>query len=187
MLGFLSKSARKRNGSALFASILNPIHSKSFTTNTEQAFLNPLRDAVAKHLLDNEIIRNYFIRSLTPFKDVESSKRYDNTLRPLKLNKNLLNILRRPDFVKFLHNESPKLPQTTPNEEIIYKFFSTVLKNYESIKQSFLDEKSPTSDVICKLGTGQYVLVEVQVANPGLETWNKRSLAYTAMLYANQL
>ncbi len=152
-----------------------------------QVFAQPTRDAVAKYLLDDEQIRNSFIRALTPFDDVTSSKKLDNALRPLKLDQNLLNILKDESFVQFLKKESLNLPRETKEEKLTHRFFSHLRDNYDEISKVLLDDKGPVSDVICKLSTGDYVLVEVQVNNPGLGVWDKRALAYAAMLFGNQL
>jgi len=152
-----------------------------------QVFARPTRDVVAKYLLDDEQIRNSFIRAMTPFDDVTSSKKLDNALRPLKLDQNLLNILNDDSFVYFLRKESHRLPKDTKEEKLIHRFFNHLRDNYDEISKTLLDDKGPISDVICKLSTGDYVLVEVQVNNPGLGVWDKRALAYAAMLFGNQL
>lgn len=160
-------------------------------------FCNPTRDVVAKYLLDDDQIRNSFIRALTPFKDVASSKKLDNALRPLKLDQNLLNILKEESFVKFLHN--PKIlqselfgfskldPETKEAKEIkiTQHFLKHLRENYDEISRVLLDDKGPVSDVICKLSTGDHVLVEVQVERQ--DFWDKRALAYASMLFGNQL
>lgn len=150
-------------------------------------FCKPTRDVIAKYLLDDEGIRNSFIRALTPYKDVTSSQKIDNALRPLKLDQNLLNILKDTSFVSFLQVGSHTLPQETDQQKLIWRFFNHLRDNYDEISATLLDEKSPVSDVICKLSTGDHVLIEVQVENPGKGAWDKRALAYAAILYGSQL
>ncbi len=173
----------------------------SFSSKKERkvpVFCNPTRDVVAKYLLDDDQIRNSFIRALTPFKDVQSSRKLDNTLRPLKLDQNLLNILKEEAFVRFLNNPKSlqlnfsNLSQRTEETENLEKeiriaqnFFKHLRENYEEINQVLLDDKGPVSDVICKLGTGEHILVEVQVERQ--DFWDKRALAYASMLFGNQL
>jgi predicted transposase/invertase (TIGR01784 family) len=150
-------------------------------------FCKPTRDAIARHLLEDEPIRNSFIRALTPYKDVTASQKIDNALRPLKLDQNLLNILKDARFVSFLQTFQHTLPEETEEQRLVARFFAHLRDNYGEISAALLDEKSPTSDVICRLSTGDYVLIEIQVNNPGRETWDKRALAYAAILYGSQL
>jgi predicted transposase/invertase (TIGR01784 family) len=152
-----------------------------------KTFCNPTRDAIAKYLLDDEEIRNSFIRALTPYKDVTSSRKLDNALRPLKLDQNLLNILGDDQFASLLRGSLHTLPQETPEQKLAVLFLSHLRDNYDEICSSLLDDKAPVSDVICKLSTGNHVLIEIQIANPGGDVWDKRALAYAAMLYGNQL
>jgi predicted transposase/invertase (TIGR01784 family) len=150
-------------------------------------FCNPTRDVIAKYLLDDEEIRNSCIRALTPYKDVTSSRKLDNALRPLKLDQNLLNILGDPKFAAFLQGSLHTVNRETPEQQMVLRFLTHLQENYEEIRSALLDDKAPVSDVICKLSTGDHVLIEIQVVNPGGDAWDKRALAYAAMLYGNQL
>lgn len=150
-------------------------------------FLNPTRDVVAKYLLDDERIRNSFIRALTPYKDIESSTKIDNALRPLKLDQNLLNKLKDPRFERFLSSDVSDLREDSDQDKMIKRFFENLYENYESIKQTLLDDKGPVSDVVCRLSTGDLILVEVQVKDPGEGVWDQRALAYAGLLYGGQL
>jgi predicted transposase/invertase (TIGR01784 family) len=150
-------------------------------------FCDPTRDVIAKYLLDDEEIRNSFIRALTPYKDITSSIKLDNALRPLKLDQNLLNILGDKQFASLLSGSLHTLPVDTPDQKLVRLFLTHLRDNYSEISSALLDDKAPVSDVICKLSTGNHVLIEIQVVNPGGDVWDKRALAYAAMLYGNQL
>ena len=70
----------------------------------EQTFCRPTRDSVFKHVLNDSVTRKSFIRALSPFKNVISSDLMNSELRPLAVDKNLLNILKKPDFQTFVMN-----------------------------------------------------------------------------------
>ena len=78
-------------------------------TFTEKTFLRPTRDSVFKHVLSDELIRKSFISALSPFKNVDSSKLMASDLRPLAVDENLLNFLKKEDFQSFVNSPQPHL------------------------------------------------------------------------------
>ena len=68
-------------------------------------FSKPLRDAVFKHFMKDDHLRNSFIRALTPLKSVVSSTLHTNALRPTKVDENLLNIIQTDKFKAFMKND----------------------------------------------------------------------------------
>ena len=76
--------------------------STAWAALTEQTFCRPTRDSVFKHVLSDELTRKSFIRSLSPFKNIMSSDLMSSELRPLSVDENLLNILKRIDFQLFV-------------------------------------------------------------------------------------
>ena len=72
---------------------------------TEKTFCRPTRDSVFKHVLSDEATRKSFISSLSPFKNVVSSTLMSTELRPLAVDQNLLNFLKKSEFQTFVKNE----------------------------------------------------------------------------------
>jgi predicted transposase/invertase (TIGR01784 family) len=64
-------------------------------------------------------------------------------------------------------------------------FFDKFSTDYEPIKRALLDEKDGQCDVICKLDSGEYVLVEAQVMSEDAQ--DHRFLAHLSTLHGNQL
>jgi hypothetical protein len=64
-------------------------------------------------------------------------------------------------------------------------FFDRFSKNFESIQQTLLHEKDGHCDVICKLNSGEHVLVQAKVMSEN--ALDPRFLAYARGVYGNQL
>ena len=162
-------------------------------------FERPTRDEVFKHLMQDDQVRNNFIRCFTPHKDIVSSELYGNSLRPLKAHNNVLNILKMKDFEKFVDKSDRsrlKLPKGKFRKDRAFRafkadlglakrFFARLRNDYENIKKILLDDKSGTCDVIAKLPNGDFVLIEVQVEEETCQ--DARFLAYLCTLYGIQL
>ena len=71
----------------------------------EQTFCRPTRDSVFKFVLTDDCIRTSFIRALSPFKTVVSSTLMASDLRPLAVDENLLNILKKEEFQSFVRGD----------------------------------------------------------------------------------
>jgi hypothetical protein len=170
-----------------------------FTARPALIFERPTRDEVFKHLMQNDEVRNGLIKCFTPYKDIVSSELYGNSLRPLKIHNNFLNILKTNNFEKIMNQTKKsrlKFPTCECNKNEAFRlfrsdlnlakrFFSSLRNNYENIKKLLLDDKSGVCDVIAKLPNGDFVLVEVQVEEESCQ--DARFLAYLCMLYGKQL
>ncbi|MHA1558704.1 MAG: hypothetical protein ACTSXG_02715, partial [Alphaproteobacteria bacterium] len=100
----LEKSAYKI-GRTFFKQVPSFYFSKG-DNEDKQVFLRATQDAIAKHLFEDEEIRNSFIRALTPFDNVVKSTMLDNALRPLGMDENLLNTIKTEEFKKFITDKA---------------------------------------------------------------------------------
>ena len=183
-----------------------------------KTFAMPLQDTVFKHLMSDANLRNSFIRTFTPLKEVVSSVMETNALRPTKADENLLNIIKTKKFDHFMKSKNrfefstalfknikeagnlqpmcedkvkiecgvaAKVKNELSHLRLSSLFFYQFSDNLESIQQTLLNEKDRRCDVICKLNSGEHVLVEAQVLPE--DALDPRFRAYAGTLYGNQL
>jgi predicted transposase/invertase (TIGR01784 family) len=108
----------------------------------EQTFCRPTRDSVFKFVLNDDCIRTSFIRALSPFKTVVSSSLMASDLRPLAVDENLLNILKKEEFQSFVRSDqhlelSCALFSSLSGKE---KNVSTILDPFPTIKAALATE-----------------------------------------------
>ena len=149
--------------------------------------------------MQNDQVRNDFIRCFTPYKDVVSSELYSNTLRPMRAYNNFLNFLKNPSFEKLVNKtdearlcfpkckceEGPALTSFATDLNMARSFFRTLKVDYENIKKLKLVDKAGNCAVIAKLPNGDFVLVEVLVEEE--KTPDARFLSYLCTLQGPQI
>ena len=109
--------------------------------------------------MQNDQVRNNFIRCFTPYKDIVSSELYGNSLRPLRAQNNFLNILKTNDFGKFMNKSNGSRlrilkrmfntdPAFTADLALAKRFFANLRGDYEDIKKKLLlDDRTGICDV----------------------------------------
>jgi predicted transposase/invertase (TIGR01784 family) len=161
-----------------------------------RVFERPTRDEVFRHLMQNADVRNQIIKCFTPVKDFVETELCDNSLRPLKAHNNMLSILKSPTFEKILNKSDRQRLNFTKCEckdaqefkadlKLAKKFFKSLKPDFENIKKLLLDDRTGIYDVIAKLPSGEFVLIEFQVERETAQ--DARFLAYLCHLYGNQL
>lgn len=159
-----------------------------------QLFSIPTYDAVFKWVLSQDSIRPSFFHAFIPDLKIQSSERLDDHMNPLKelqLLREFLHDKETDNSVKALKEASTfavnieKENKMVPSKEATH-FLRKVVEGFDDFKFSFPNlPYDGTMDFVCKLDTGEYALVEMQVIP--YDYWDQRALAYVAAFYGNQL
>ena len=153
-------------------------------------------DALFKHILSNDTIRQSFFRAFVPDLKIESSTRIDDHMNPIQKLQLLRGFIHRQDTASTVNrlNSLPGLlfgVMDQSNTSFVKdkgatKFFKKMLDHFPDIRKSFPKAKyHGTMDFVCKTDNGEYVMVEMQVMPQN--GWDKRALAYVAGVFGNQL
>ena len=147
-------------------------------------------------MLSDNKIRPSFLHAFIPGLPIVSSQRLDEHMNPLQKLQQLRNFLhdkttrqtirdlRRSNSQVMVvdRKQGQRLAVNREKTAFIRKF----LKHYRDIQIAFPKQKyDGTMDFVCKLEQGDYAMVEMQVVPSNY--WDRRSLAYVAAFYGNQL
>jgi predicted transposase/invertase (TIGR01784 family) len=168
------------------------IHIKS----VPQTYGIPTYDALFKYVMSEDSVRPSFINSFVPGIVIKSSKRLDEHMNPLQELQLLRTFIHREDTDKTVKRISSTagacLGFCDSNTSVIVedsdatKFLHEFIGHFNDMKKAFPRIKyDGTMDFVCALDSGEYALVEIQVAPQ--DHWDRRALAYIAAFYGNQL
>lgn len=159
----------------------------------KQIYTIPTYDAAFKWILDEDNVRLSFLHAFAAGVTIQSSKRIDENMNPVKgvqLLRKFLHQRRTLKTVRNLTSDCGPYKVIKGKNHLVHDdatvFLKKMAKHFYDIKQFF--PKAPydgTMDLVCKLDTGDYALVEMQVIPKNY--WDRRALAYVASFYGNQL
>ena len=161
-----------------------------------QVYTIPTYDAAFKWVLSSDEVRDSFFHAFLPDLGIERSERIDEHLRPVQSLQLLRSFLHEPvtcAAVKRLSSldarvvRCPSDGNGSPVEDANgTAFLHQIVRHFKDIKASFPEPRyEGTMDFACRLGSGGYALVEMQVITQ--DHWDRRALAYVASFYGNQL
>ena len=159
--------------------------------NKGQTFGIITYDALFKWVLSEDSIRPSFFHAFIPDIVVQSSERLDdhmNPLQELQLLRNMINDKETASLVASLKESERNVEVHIANSyhEKATQFLKNLLHHFDDIQYSFPKPRfDGTMDFVCKLDTGEYALIEMQIVPE--EHWDQRALAYVAAFYGNQL
>lgn len=148
-------------------------------------------DALFKWILSEDSIRPSFFHAFIPDIVVQSSERLDDHMYPLQELQQLRHMIhnrRTTNLVSGLKEAQSdiKVHLADAYHENATIFLKSVLKHFDEVRYSFPKPRfDGTMDFVCKLDTGAYAIIEMQVLPQ--DNWDQRALAYAAALYGNQL
>ena len=173
------------------------VFKRSFSTKTisRQVYAIPTYDAIFKRVLSDDEVRSSFLSTFLPKGiKVESSKVLDPGMNPFEsfqLLRDFISDDATKDLVAKL-KDFPGLHVSTSGstkralDEKATDFLKEIISRYDEILLAFpKPQYNGTMDLVCKLSTEEYALVEMQVVNQTF--WDGRALAYAAAFYGNQL
>ena len=161
-----------------------------------QVFTIPTYDAAFKWILSSNEVRPSFFRAFIPGLIIQSSERLDDHMNPLRKSQLLRNFLNDEGTSRIIKNLSSSgtyvvqqhggKKRSPTKDDNATAFLSEIVGRFEEIRESFpqpcYDGKM---DFACRLNTGEYALVEMQVIPE--DYWDRRAFAYVAAFYGNQL
>ncbi|MES2199761.1 MAG: PD-(D/E)XK nuclease family transposase [Chlamydiota bacterium] len=160
-----------------------------------QVYGIPTLDSAFKWVLSDDSIRASFFHTFIPHVHITSSERLNEYLHPLQKHQLLRNWLNKPaskNQAAFLHEKLDQIKvfigdkKTKHHDKKATQFFEQFLRHYTEVTKVFPKEKyNGTIDFVCKLDTGEYALIEMQVMPT--DNFDNRALAHAALLYGNQL
>jgi len=153
-------------------------------------------DALFKYVLSEDTIRPSFFHAFVPDLTITSSQRLDEHMNPLQELQLLREFIHRKDTSETVSRISAApgvclgLVDSSSSDFIkddeATTFLHEMMGHFEDIKKAFPRAKyDGTMDFVCKLDTGDYAMVEMQVIPQNY--WDRRALAYVAAFYGNQL
>lgn len=170
----------------------------SIKASSPQVYAIPTYDAIFKRVLSDDKVRASFLSTFLPKGiKVESSKVLDPAMNPFE-SFQLLRDFISDDETKGIVAKLKGFPglrvctsdstqKMSPKmEEDATGFLKEIIMRYDEILRAFpKPQYNGTMDLVCKLSTEEYALVEMQVVNQTF--WDGRALAYAAAFYGNQL
>lgn len=147
----------------------------------------PTYDALFKHILCDDKVRNSFLNTFIPNEQILSSQRLDDHMNPvlqfmgarkfLDSCKAVVSGL-KDQHVEATVNGRPSIPAT--------KMLTEFVANYGDVVTGFpLEKYGGIMDCVCRLSNGDFALLEVQVIPQ--DFWDNRALAYASSIYSSQL
>ena len=199
-----NKTLASRQGKIKFPMSHKHFQRRSFTTSpkllkepgswiqqAKQVFGRPTYDATVKKVLADDEARLDFIKTFAKLPDVVSTQPLDASLNPIRRMSNLKELLRDSKIVDYMedvqqHPTQYKVMGYKKTSPLGTTFLRGVGAHYGDLLSLLpLEQRDSEVDVLCRLSTDEYVLVEVQVKKQNY--WDKRALAYAAHVYGNQL
>jgi predicted transposase/invertase (TIGR01784 family) len=156
-----------------------------------QVYGIPTYDALFKWVLSSDLVRPSFFHAFIPNIVVQSSERLDDHMNPkqeLQLLRETVNAEETTQLVDTLHQNQTELEVHLSKKahKKATNLLKTLLRFFPDIQYSFPKAKfDGKMDFVCKLESGEYALVEMQVIPE--ENWDGRALGYVAAYYGNQL
>ena len=154
-------------------------------------------DALFKYVLSNDEIRPSFFHAFIPGLKITSSLRLDDHMNPVQDLQNLRDFIHQKETAETVGKMLPSAwvvsgphsgtgkPHSSKHDKAT-KFLREVLEHFEDMKKAFPKAQyDGTMDFVCKLGNGEFALVEMQVFPQ--DCWDRRALAYVSAFYGNQL
>ena len=136
-------------------------------------------DALFKWVLSADSIRPSFFHAFIPNIVVQSSERLDdhmNPLQELQLLRHMINDGEITNLVASLKEGKPKLEVHIADSyhEKATEFLKSILHHFDDIQYSFPRPRfDGTMDFVCKLDTGEYALIEMQIVPQN--HWDQRA------------
>ena len=159
-----------------------------------QYYSIPTYDAIFKLVLGQDNIRPSFFHAFIPDLHIQSSIRIDDHMNPLKELQVLRDLFHDEKNVKqsdFLKGNPDFSVYVNKNDEIkpcheSTEFIRALINQFDDLRIAFPKvEFDGTMDFVCKLDTGDNVLIEMQIIP--YNHWDQRALAYVAALYGRQI
>ncbi|ARN85189.1 Rpn family recombination-promoting nuclease/putative transposase [Candidatus Nucleicultrix amoebiphila] len=157
----------------------------------EQVFGRATYDTTAKYMLSNPEVRLDFIKTFTGLSDIVSTEPLDLSLNPIHRLSNLREACSDRDVRTFMD----ALKSNSSDYTVIDKhgtsvpaatmFFHKLSQEFDDFIRVLPRDRKSQLDVLCRLSTGEYAMVEVQVKKENY--WDERALYYAASVYVNQL
>lgn len=157
----------------------------------EQVFGRATYDTTAKYMLSNPEIRLDFIKTFTGLSNIVSTEPLDLSLNPIHRLSNLRELCTHKDVLTcmdaFRHNSNDYtvIDKNGTPVPAINTFFHKLSQEFDDFIRVLPKDKGSQLDVLCRLSTGAYAMVEVQVKKENY--WDERALYYAASVYVNQL
>jgi predicted transposase/invertase (TIGR01784 family) len=153
----------------------------------KQIFAHANYDSTAKYVLQDNEVRLEFIKTFAKLPNVVSTQLLDNHLNPLKRWVPLRKALQGAELHQRMKEiqEGPEKREEALNSSVMKSFIDDLAPVFEDFKDLLPQDRDSKMDVLCRLSTDDYAVVEIQVVKK--EMWDERALAYTAGVYANQL
>src|SRR5271165_942813 len=148
-------------------------------------------DSLFKWVLSDDSVRPSFFHAFIPGIVVQSSERLDDHMNPweeLQLLRHMINEPETGSLVADLKENHSKVKVHVEDayHENATQFLKKVLHHFDDIRYSFPKPRfDGTMDFVCRLDTGEYALIEMQVVPE--DHWDQRALAYVAAFYSCQL
>jgi predicted transposase/invertase (TIGR01784 family) len=159
-----------------------------------QMYSIPTYDAIFKLVLSKDEIRPSFLKVFLPGLHIKSSERIDEHINPVKemqLIRDFLHSKETGDCMDMLAEDLDFLVNVKKKDistpcQTSTRVFQGLVKYFSDLKSAFPKaEYNGVMDFVCKLDTGDSVLVEMQVMPH--DNWDQRALTYVAALYAKQI
>lgn len=163
-----------------------------------QVFGRATYDSTFKYVMDDPVVLLDFLQTFSEIPGIRSVKRLDEALNPIKSftqARTFLSDSQNESFIRRMRSlEGVEVTaQVTKRKESVCvsvdhgeEFLKGLSQIYGDLQKAFpAPERDSRMDVVCELSTGQYALIEVQVARQNY--WDRRGLAYLAAFYGNQL
>jgi len=170
--------------------------SKGGAASGGQTYGITTHDALFKYVLSNDAVRPSFFHAFIPGANITESQRLDEHMNPLQELEHLREFIHRQDTAKTVGEISSDLIVSRPSSSRdkshcpklgkATKFLHKIVGHFDDIKKAFPKAKyNGTMDFVCKLESGDFSLVEMQVLPK--DHWDKRALAYAAAFYGRQI
>ena len=163
--------------------------------NSKQIYSIPTYDAAFKWILSEETLLPSFFHAFVSNLEIERATRLDDHMNPLQVFQLLRNFIysnETEQTVASLKNvinlavhvtDQDSITRHSPEASVMLQDF---LHHFPDIQQAFPQPRfNGTMDFVCELNSGEFVIVEMQVA--AQDYWDCRALAYIAAFFGNQL
>ncbi|USO01686.1 MAG: PD-(D/E)XK nuclease family transposase [Alphaproteobacteria bacterium] len=168
--------------------------SRRETRRRGQIYGIPTFDALFKYVLSHGNVRPSFFHAFIPGLPIVESELLDvhmNPIQGLQILRDFIHsketnaLVKRLSEASHVHVESPGDEGYAQDPEGT-SFLHRLLHNFEDLRVAFPRARyEGTMDFVCKLKTGGFAMVEMQVIPH--DYWDERALAYLAAFYGNQL
>lgn len=169
------------------------------STRSRQIYGIATYDALFKYVLGMNDVRPSFLSTFAPDLPIVSSEQLDEYMNPteqFQLLRNFLHAEHSIDTVKklssaknvrIIHDGNGTKSAITPViDQEATLFLHNILGRFEEIRFAFPKRRyNGTMDFVCKLATGDYAMIEMQVIPK--DYWDRRALMYVAAFYGNQM